>query len=69
MEAENKCRSMLRKKTNKWLSKHGIIPVMINIETHEMTLLIDDPTNEMLLKKIIRYFSHRKITFMLMDTA
>ncbi len=65
--AQAKCRGLLRDKTYKWLDRHGVYPVAVNTETRELTLVIDDPTNEMLLKKILRYFSNRPVSFMLMD--
>ena len=67
LTAQAKCRGLLRDKTNKWLDRQGVYAVAVNIETREVTLVIDDPTNEMLLKKILRYFSNRPVSFMLMD--
>ncbi len=67
LTAENRCRPLLSKRTNKWLHHYGVCPVAIDTSNHTITLVISDPTNELLLKKIIRYFSARKVEFMLLD--
>lgn len=67
--AESACRTKLSKKTNAWLDKHKINPVKVSKTKPEITLVIDDPTNELLLKKIIRYFSPQQVEFMLLEST
>ena len=66
---EKQCTLLLSKKTLKWLTKCGVRPVSIDTKTNVLQLIIDDPTNELLLLKITRYFSRRTIEFMLIDTT
>lgn len=65
--ASNPCLRQLSKKVNKWLNKYKISPVNIDPHSQKITLAIEDPTNELLLQKAIRYFSPRQIEFTLLD--
>jgi len=64
-EAKKQYCDLVSKRTNKWLDKNGVSLVAIDKSAEEIIVVIDDPTNELLLQKIIRHFSPKKIEFRL----
>lgn len=66
--AQNQCASLLSKKTMHWLMKYGVSPVGVDQANKVLTVAIDDPTNELLLGKIINYLMPYKTQFMLIST-
>ncbi|MDA9272269.1 glycosyltransferase, partial [bacterium] len=67
VHAKTQCLSLVTKKISKWLDKYRVHLVSINTANQAITIAIDDPTNELLLQKIIHYFAPRKIEFKLID--
>ncbi|HBI22352.1 MAG TPA: phage adsorption protein NrfB [Legionella sp.] len=65
--AQQACRDVLPKKRAAKFAKHGIRPVAIHAATQRMTVAIDDPTNELLLKKVMRLIAPFKADFVLMS--
>lgn len=51
------CLNMVSKKNKKWLEMNKLNPIDFDKTNQIITLAIDDPTNELLLTKIIKYFS------------
>jgi adsorption protein B len=68
-EAQHQCISLLPKKIMKWLLKQGVNPVGVNPRKKILTIGIDDPTNEALLGKIMKYVSPYKTQFTLIDVV
>ena len=68
-DAVNLCWPLLSKKTMHWLIKNGFNPVAVDVIQRTITLAIDDPTNELLLTRIINYIAPYKAEFVLIDTA
>ena len=67
--ARQACLAHLPKKEAAWFMNQGFSPVMINKGKKSMTVAIDDPTNELLLKKVIRYLAPYTVEFMLIDAG
>lgn len=65
MFARQACLDVLPKKMRRWFLRHGVTPVAIDVEKQRITIAIEDPTNELLLNKVIRYMSPYKAEFML----
>ncbi len=65
--AKQQCALKLPNKTRKWLKRHQVNAVEVDSMNNILTVAIDDPTNEMLLSKIITYFSSYKMQFMLLS--
>ncbi len=63
--ALRKCLGQLSKKRGRKLMKRGIRPIAINEAAQCMTVAIDDPTNELLLKKVIRSIAPYQAEFVL----
>lgn len=61
------CLPMLSKKTMKWLKRNRVIPVEFDNDDKKITLVVEDPTNEELIKRIINRFTLFKTVFMLME--
>lgn len=66
--ARELCLTMFPQKTKKWLTNNNINPIEFDNINQTVTLAIDDPTNELLLKKIIRQLSPYKVKFKLLTT-
>ncbi len=64
---QNICIPKLSKKTARWLNKNRIIPIDVDNTNKKLTLVIEDPTNEDLIKKILNYFTAFETKFMLVD--
>lgn len=63
--ASQACFSRLHKKKAAKFVKRGICPVAINETTQRMTLAISDPTNELLLNRLIQYVAPFRADFVL----
>lgn len=66
--AKNECCQLLSKRVNQWLARHNISPIEY-VDNMKIKLAICDPTNELLLQKVIHYFSGQTIEFVLIDPA
>ena len=64
-EARDRCLPLVSKKIRQWLLRHGLSPVKVDEAKKIITIAIDDPTNELLLGKIINYLLPYKTEFML----
>lgn len=67
IHAQTQYRQLLSKRMNRWLNKHSVQLIKVDPQSHAITLAIDDPTNELLLQKIIRYFAPKTTIFVLID--
>lgn len=65
-EAEEACLSLLPKRLGRWLQKQKVHPLKIDLERKILTLGIKDPTNELLLRSIMRTVPY-KTEFQLID--
>ena len=63
--AERMCLEQVSKKRGKKWMRRGIRPVVIDEATQRMTVAISDPTNELLLKKVIRHVAPYQAEFVL----
>lgn len=63
--AQQACVNLLPKRMGAWLINYGVIPVAVDLDKKRITLAIEDPTNELLLRKVIGYMSPFKAEFML----
>jgi bacteriophage N4 adsorption protein B len=61
-----KCLHKLPKKQGAWFIKQGMRPIKIDKANQRMTFVIEDPTNELMIKKIMHYISPYQADFMLM---
>lgn len=59
------CYAYLSRKQLHWLRKQAAIPVRVDIAKQTIAIAIDDPTNELLLKNVIRYLAPFSVEFML----
>ena len=66
-EAKNRCRPLLSKKAMQWLLTRGVSPINVDEANRTITIAIDDPTNELLLGKIINYLIPYKTKFVLLE--
>ncbi len=66
-EATSRCAPLVPRKTTQWLYKHGVCLVDVDEVNKTLTVAIDDPTNELLLGKIIDYIMPYKTQFMLIE--
>ena len=66
-EAKNQCLSQIPKKIMQWLFKRGVTPIKVDELNKTLTIAIDDPTNELLLSKIIYYLTPYKTQFVLIE--
>lgn len=64
--ARRACFSYLSRKQLRWLRNQGVIPVAVDVTKRSITIAIDDPTNELLLKNVIRYLAPFSVEFVLM---
>lgn len=67
--ARQTCLSRLPRKTAAWFNKQCISPVKIDKAKQRMIVAIEDPTNELLLKKVIHYLAPFTVEFMLIDAG
>lgn len=65
--AQQQCWPMLSKKTQKWLRRHAVSAVAIDKTTQNITCAITDPTNELLIHKIVNYFAPSQVDFVLLQ--
>lgn len=68
-KAQEECISLLPRRIIKWLLKQGVNPIEVNHRKKTLTIGINDPTNEVLLGKIIRYLAPYKTEFRLIDVV
>ena len=61
------CSDLLPKQRAARFARRGIRPVAIDTVTQRMTVAIDDPTNEWLLKKVMRSIAPYKADFVLIS--
>ena len=66
-EATMQCFQLLSKRIGKWLMKHEVKVVYVDDNNKTMTIAITDPTNELMLTKIINYFKSYEIKFVLIE--
>lgn len=64
-KARASCLNMISKKTRKWMETNKLNPIEFDTVNQTITLAIDDPTNELLLTKIIKYLAPYKTQFKL----
>lgn len=65
--AQEHCLPQLPKRTRSWMRKREINPIKFDELSKALTIAIQDPTNELLLKKIIKHLKSYKIEFVLID--
>lgn len=66
-KAQADCASLLPRKIMKWLLKQGVSPIEVNSRKKILIIGIYDPTNEVLLSKMIRYLAPYQLEFRLID--
>lgn len=64
-DAQKQCAPLLPRGISRWLKKHGVSAVNVDLAKKILTIAILDPTNEDLLSKIIKYLPYYKVQFML----
>jgi adsorption protein B len=65
--AQEHCLPQLPKRTRSWMKKRDINPIKFDQISKDLIIAIHDPTNELLLKKIIKHLKPYKIEFVLID--
>lgn len=65
--AQNQCKTKIKKKLYKWLLRQGISPVAVDESGKTLTLAIEDPTNQLLLKKAVGHVSPYQVKFVMID--
>jgi bacteriophage N4 adsorption protein B len=65
--AQTACLRQLPKKTARWFKKQKLHPVGVDAMAQRITVAIDDPTNELLLTKVIQYVAPWQAEFVLVD--
>ena len=68
-EQISKCKKIISKKLFNWLVEHQVTPVSINQSNKQITIAITDPTNELLLEKIINHLTPYQTEFVLLDSS
>jgi adsorption protein B len=58
---------VLPKKTAKWLKKYGLTPLFVDSRAFKIKLGIEDPTNELLIEKVLAYIVPYHVQFLLID--
>jgi adsorption protein B len=66
-EAIKRCLPLVPNKTIQWLYKHDVSLIDVDEANRTLTVAIEDPTNELLLGKIINYVMPYKTQFMLIE--
>lgn len=64
-KALQRCQETLPQKLIQWLLAHDVTPVEYDPQKHTLTLLIDDPTNELFLAKVMQHVAPLKVVFVL----
>jgi bacteriophage N4 adsorption protein B len=67
--ARRVCCAQLSRKTVRWFRKQGVTPIKMDKIKQTIIIAIDDPTNELLLKNVIRYMAPFTVEFMLIDVS
>lgn len=67
-QGKNQCLPLLSKKMKRWLIKQNIHVVELDEVNKRMVVAINDPTNELLLSKIIKYFKSYNVQFALIQS-
>ncbi|WP_115711149.1 glycosyltransferase [Legionella sainthelensi] len=65
--AKNSCNLLLPKKIKQFVTKNNLSVIAINEAKSELTISLDDPTNEYLIEQIINRVSPYTVTFVLTD--
>lgn len=68
LDATQKYAPILPKKTIKWLDAYGVRPLLVDKVGSKMQLGIEDPTNELLIEKVMAYLVPYHVQFMLIDS-
>lgn len=63
--ARRTCYAYLSRKQLRWLRKQTVVPVGVDVAKQTVEIAIDDPTNELLLKQVIRYMAPLSVEFVL----
>jgi adsorption protein B len=66
-EALVRSESLLPKKTWRWLINYNVKPLVVDSDAKKMILGIDDPTNELLIEKVMTYLAPYSAVFTLID--
>lgn len=66
-DAVKECSLLLPKKLLSWLADQEVSPVEVNEEEKTVTIAISDPTNELLIEKIINHSLPYKAKFVLIE--
>jgi len=66
-DARRQSESFLPKKTVKWLENYGVKPLFVDPRSFKIKLGIDDPTNELLIEKVMSYIMPYDAQFLLVD--
>jgi adsorption protein B len=67
--AQEQCAKDIPPKMFKWLLHQQVTPVAINTSKQKLTIAINDPTNELLIERIISYIHPMKTQFVLIDPS
>jgi adsorption protein B len=68
-EAEHRSATKIPKKLLNWLSEQGVTLVSVDEYNNLLIIAIEDPTNELLIEKIINYVTPYRAQFVLIDST
>lgn len=69
VEAQTKHYLSIPKQLTHWLNQHNALVVSVDTDNHILTISIDDPTNELLIEKIINHIRPYTAKFVLVDSG
>ncbi|MDP3268847.1 MAG: glycosyl transferase family protein [Legionella sp.] len=69
IELKNKNKLAISWTLRRWLIQHHAVPISVDNEKKILTISIEDPTNELLIEKIINHISPYKAEFVLIDSS
>ncbi len=67
IDGMQECSRYLPRRIINWLIEQEVTPVALDTRQHQVTIAIEDPTNELLLEKIITYLQPYKVKFVLVN--
>lgn len=68
-KAKEACQALIAKKHKRWFATAGLFMVALDVSTKNLTLGLEDPTNELLIAAAKQRFSAYKVNFVLIDPS
>jgi len=66
---QEKCKVCMSKKHMRWLASVGLFPITFDALTKNLTLGLEDPTNEIVIATALKFFNAYKVNFVLIDPS